>query len=106
MTVATRRQPGQGRMQSTVAVRYACPRCGGGEHPAAECGLEPGLSVRELRRLRVRVEHELSDAVRHAQPFGDLVELLTAVESRIARHDGEAAPSLEKRQRVYAERRV
>jgi hypothetical protein len=105
-TFQQRRQPGQGRASDALTIRYRCPHCGG-EHPAAECvavATIEGLSLRELRRLLGRAEHELAEAVRHGQPYADLAAFVAAIESRIARDDGERAPSVERRQRLAAER--
>jgi hypothetical protein len=103
--VLPRRQPGQRRADPALTVRYACPRCGGA-HPAAECGV---LAVRELdaiglRRLRRAVLEELGRLVLARESTEDMGRLLAAIDSRLAREDGDRGPSLERRQRLAAER--
>lgn len=98
------RTPGQGRADPELRVSFACPICSG-DHPRAEHGVHT-LDRRTLVRLRARVEHEIVDRLRNAQPTGDLLGLLASVEARLRRlGEGDEAPTVERRQRISAEKR-
>jgi uncharacterized membrane protein len=63
------------------------------------------LDARALLRLRHAVEHEICVRLRAEQDVGELLDLLDAVEARLAfAGEGGERPTLSRRQRLAGER--
>jgi hypothetical protein len=62
------------------------------------------LGLAELQTLERSVEVEVVAAACHGAPLGDLTRYLARVRARVAARESDLTPTLQRRQRLFAER--